>query len=442
LTKKFVELLHNAPTNGLDLKKASEELNVQKRRIYDITNVLEGINLIEKKSKNHICWKGPSDDTFEASPSSRGGDSGGGGGGSSGNSSNALVQLQEELHDLDEEESQLDMDMLLIKDSLEQLRSDPARMQHAFVPMAALAAMPMFKSKQVIGIRAPTGTNLEVPPPHPGYRGYALRLTSCSGPIETVLPEMDRVESIRSSEAEAAARSSGSSVGGDGGGGRTTGTRGGNDERRASASASASASVPASGAASASAGRAEGSLGSAEMLLMSDLGGAWPESPGRSGGPEGGSWSSPRRSPRRAVRGADVWGNGVIDSPRRTLQAYLCNEEMDERGGRSSSTDSGIKMEPDSPDQSRHGRHADPSHYLESPGRIMRRGFDDELLGSGLDSMGTDRGLFGIDGISASPLIKRHHPLNSPYRTNGSQGVLSQFPSYMKGGEGLADMYD
>ncbi len=31
---------------------------MQKRRIYDITNVLEGINLIDKKSKNNIQWKG------------------------------------------------------------------------------------------------------------------------------------------------------------------------------------------------------------------------------------------------------------------------------------------------------------------------------------------------------------------------------------------------
>lgn len=29
----------------------------QKRRIYDITNVLEGIGLIEKESKNSIKWK-------------------------------------------------------------------------------------------------------------------------------------------------------------------------------------------------------------------------------------------------------------------------------------------------------------------------------------------------------------------------------------------------
>lgn len=32
-------------------------LQVQKRRIYDITNVLEGIGLIEKKLKNRIQWK-------------------------------------------------------------------------------------------------------------------------------------------------------------------------------------------------------------------------------------------------------------------------------------------------------------------------------------------------------------------------------------------------
>lgn len=33
-------------------------MQVQKRRIYDITNVLEGIGLIEKKSKNNIQWRG------------------------------------------------------------------------------------------------------------------------------------------------------------------------------------------------------------------------------------------------------------------------------------------------------------------------------------------------------------------------------------------------
>ena len=42
------------------MNKASINLGVQKRRIYDITNVLEGIGLVEKKSKNTVHWVGSS----------------------------------------------------------------------------------------------------------------------------------------------------------------------------------------------------------------------------------------------------------------------------------------------------------------------------------------------------------------------------------------------
>lgn len=57
LTKKFLTLLKGAQKGILDLNDAVGILGVQKRRIYDITNVLEGIGLIEKKSKNHVHWK-------------------------------------------------------------------------------------------------------------------------------------------------------------------------------------------------------------------------------------------------------------------------------------------------------------------------------------------------------------------------------------------------
>ncbi|CAL8248538.1 unnamed protein product [Lota lota] len=58
LTKKFVELLAQSSDGVLDLNQAAETLQVQKRRLYDITNVLEGIHLIKKKSKNNIQWMG------------------------------------------------------------------------------------------------------------------------------------------------------------------------------------------------------------------------------------------------------------------------------------------------------------------------------------------------------------------------------------------------
>ncbi|KAI8350154.1 E2F/DP family winged-helix DNA-binding domain-containing protein [Blakeslea trispora] len=58
LTKKFIALLRSSTQGDLDLNSAALQLKVQKRRIYDITNVLEGIHLIEKNSKNHVRWIG------------------------------------------------------------------------------------------------------------------------------------------------------------------------------------------------------------------------------------------------------------------------------------------------------------------------------------------------------------------------------------------------
>jgi len=40
------------------LIEATMALGVEKRRIYDIINVLEGIGLIEKKKMNTIRWRG------------------------------------------------------------------------------------------------------------------------------------------------------------------------------------------------------------------------------------------------------------------------------------------------------------------------------------------------------------------------------------------------
>lgn len=56
LTKKFIQQLIESRDKSLDLNEAMKKLNVQKRRIYDITNVLEGINLIIRYKKNHVKW--------------------------------------------------------------------------------------------------------------------------------------------------------------------------------------------------------------------------------------------------------------------------------------------------------------------------------------------------------------------------------------------------
>jgi transcription factor E2F6 len=69
LTKKFIQLLREAPDQCVDLNDTVGKLAVQKRRIYDITNVLEGIGLIQKYKKNKIRWAGP--DSIHRSGSKR-----------------------------------------------------------------------------------------------------------------------------------------------------------------------------------------------------------------------------------------------------------------------------------------------------------------------------------------------------------------------------------
>jgi hypothetical protein len=59
LAKRFIAWVESEKSvdNIVDLNEAAKKLGVHKRRIYDITNVLEGISLIEKSSKNCIRWK-------------------------------------------------------------------------------------------------------------------------------------------------------------------------------------------------------------------------------------------------------------------------------------------------------------------------------------------------------------------------------------------------
>ena len=56
LTKKVLEYIKNNNKLNININELVKDLGVKKRRIYDITNVLQGIGYIEKKGKNEIIW--------------------------------------------------------------------------------------------------------------------------------------------------------------------------------------------------------------------------------------------------------------------------------------------------------------------------------------------------------------------------------------------------
>jgi transcription factor E2F3 len=56
LTKKVLQYIKNTKKLNININELVKHLEVKKRRIYDITNVLQGIGYIEKKGKNEIIW--------------------------------------------------------------------------------------------------------------------------------------------------------------------------------------------------------------------------------------------------------------------------------------------------------------------------------------------------------------------------------------------------
>ncbi|XP_071379413.1 transcription factor E2F1-like [Centroberyx affinis] len=162
-TKRFLHLLSQSPDGVVDLNWASQVLDVQKRRIYDITNVLEGIQLISKKSKNNIQWLGNRID---------------------GASLARHKELQREVCDLTEAEEQLDELISNCNLQLRLLTEDSQNKKLGYVRCQDLRKSFDSPDQLVMVIRAPPETQMQVSEPSEGYQ---VSLKSTRGPIDVFL---------------------------------------------------------------------------------------------------------------------------------------------------------------------------------------------------------------------------------------------------------------
>jgi len=166
LTKKFVSLFHNDPSGTVDLNKASEGLGVQKRRIYDITNVLEGIGLVEKKSKNTVHWCGGDKQGFSAEN----------------------ADLYTDLADLEAKENELDS---LIAQSELQLKYLYNDKKYAYLSYHDLLSVPSLSKRLNISVNSTTAFDIQVPEPRDGR--YHIYFKSEELPIEvSYVPELTK----------------------------------------------------------------------------------------------------------------------------------------------------------------------------------------------------------------------------------------------------------
>ncbi|XP_006860742.1 PREDICTED: transcription factor E2F1 [Chrysochloris asiatica] len=162
-TKRFLDLLNRSADGVVDLNWAAEELKVQKRRIYDITNVLEGIHLISKKSKNHIQWLGSQ---------------------TSGGTSRQLEALSQDLRHLEENEQQLDQLIHACTTQLQLLAADTDSQRLAYVTCQDLRSIADPAEQMVMVIKAPPETQLQA---SDSSQTFQIYLKSKQGPIDVFL---------------------------------------------------------------------------------------------------------------------------------------------------------------------------------------------------------------------------------------------------------------
>ncbi|XP_059213214.1 transcription factor E2F6 isoform X1 [Centropristis striata] len=163
LTQRFLELLMADPEGLVDLRQVTTSLQTRRRRVYDITNVLEGISVLERQSANHFKWIG-------SCPVS-----------------NLLWnqhKFQRELDNLKLVEETLDT---LIKSCAQQLfdmTDDTENAEFAYVTHEDVSRLEVFQEQTVLVVKAPEETKLEVPAPKED--SIQVHLIGGRGPI-TVL---------------------------------------------------------------------------------------------------------------------------------------------------------------------------------------------------------------------------------------------------------------
>jgi transcription factor E2F3 len=171
LTKKFIRLLNSSPENCINMTHAASLLGVGKRRIYDITNVLEGIGMISKWSVNSVKWVGGNVDEILSSEGEE----------------NAPCKDNKEKN---REEIELDDSIEKLNREIAELSQDQKNIDNAYVTYEDLENLKIFQNKIVFALKAPSDCTMEYPRYYKG--SYRLKVMTDKGQISVYYVNNDK----------------------------------------------------------------------------------------------------------------------------------------------------------------------------------------------------------------------------------------------------------
>ncbi|AFN82601.1 E2F/DP transcription factor [Encephalitozoon romaleae SJ-2008] len=164
LTRRFLKLISMSPDRNVSIHQASIELNVGKRRIYDITNVLEGLGLLSKWSVSNAKWVGGSIDRYILDSEEKE------------NQENISMDPENLLKGDD-----LDETLCRLNEEISMLSQSEKNLANAYVTYSDLQSLPSLGGNLVFAVKAPSETTMEYPRYEKGF--YKLKLSSEKGAI-------------------------------------------------------------------------------------------------------------------------------------------------------------------------------------------------------------------------------------------------------------------
>lgn len=187
LSAKFMKLLSETENGILDLNHAATSLSAQKRRVYDITNVLEGIGLVSKLSKSKVALRRVDEDFVETMSGQH----------KEHKSLSRTVNIEssQTLPLASEDDASLHIET--IRSFIRSVFTDSQLETGIFISQADIIEQHALSSDMLIAVRAPTGAALLLPSPFtqerspPHYRLFLRSNENSSAGVEVFVLATD-----------------------------------------------------------------------------------------------------------------------------------------------------------------------------------------------------------------------------------------------------------
>ena len=157
LTQSFLDYIKKKGRVRISINELVEDLKVKKRRIYDITNVLQGIGYLDKIGKNEILWIKNSNSITIPNYTSSSKDEV-----TSENHISNYSQLKKELDDLKSQKNNIEANLNKFKEEFKLISEKNEFPKYGYITFDDICDLSINEKVNFMLIKAPKGTQINV----------------------------------------------------------------------------------------------------------------------------------------------------------------------------------------------------------------------------------------------------------------------------------------